>query len=59
MDRDRGHLQVIPSPWGSGKVAFMFPKRSETRYYFIPFGNLVFNTVISRSSHPEDFEGLL
>src|SRR5437660_4290696 len=54
-----GHLHIIAGPGRARKIAFVLPKRSEPGHNFVALGDLVFNTVISRSRLPEQLEGLL
>src|SRR5580700_9875704 len=59
MDSDRGHLQFIASFGGAREITFVFSKRSEARYHLIPFGDLIFDLVISGRRFPENLESLL
>jgi hypothetical protein len=59
VNSDGGRLHVIASPGSARKITFMFAKRSEPRHDLIPFGDLVFNAVISGSCFPEKPERLL
>jgi hypothetical protein len=59
VDCNRRHLHVIASPRGAGQVALVLSKRSEAGHYFVPFGNLIFNAMISRSGNLEELERLL
>jgi hypothetical protein len=59
MNRDRSHLHVIAGARSAGKITFMFAKRGEPRHDLVPFSDLIFDTVISGSSFPEELERLL